>query len=214
MLQAESLSANSAYSSSVMRVLTTRLRCGVLYRFRMVKPPFCAWCPLTNRRKTGCEAELFLKNPKKYFEGFLSGASRISRVWGRHSPTRFPQGQNERKANFGTAVESCSKKSTLRLGVLFAQFLLLCPTTDNLQFCQTERQTFFNAAHFRRNGRKKSSKPFSDLLLVCAAVMGGGYSVVSGGDTRLKRNLNNAFSSVSVMKSSASLSACPLIREA
>jgi hypothetical protein len=76
----------------------------------MVKPPFCAWCPLTNRRKTGCEAELFLKNPKKYFEGFLSGASRISRVWGRHSPTRFPQGQNERKANFGTAVESCSEK--------------------------------------------------------------------------------------------------------
>jgi hypothetical protein len=80
-----------------------------LYRFRMVKPPFCAWCPLTNRRKTGCKAELFLKNPKNYFEGFLSGASRISRVWGRHSPTRFPQGQNERKANFGTAVESCSK---------------------------------------------------------------------------------------------------------
>ena len=76
---------------------------------RMVKPPFgCAWCPLTNRRKTGCKAELFLKNPKNYFEGFSSGVSRISRVWGRHSPTRFPQGQNERKANFGTAVESCS----------------------------------------------------------------------------------------------------------
>ena len=126
----------------------------------------------------------------------------------------YQRGQNRRYADFGTVVESCSKKSTLRLGVLFAQFLLLCPTTDNLQFCQTERQTFFNAAHFRRNGRKKSSKPFSDLLLVCAAVMGGGYSVVSGGDTRLKRNLNNAFSSVSVMKSSASLSACPLIREA
>ena len=50
-----------------------------------------------------------MKNPKKYFEGFLSGVSRISRVWGRHSPTRFPQGQNERKANFGTSVESCSK---------------------------------------------------------------------------------------------------------
>ena len=73
----------------------------------------CAWCPLTNRRKTGCKAELFLKNPKNYFEGFFSGASRISRVWGRHSPTRFPQGQNERKANFGTAVESCSKKLPL-----------------------------------------------------------------------------------------------------
>ena len=26
------------------------------------------------------------------------------------TPTRFPQGQNERKANFGTSVESCSKK--------------------------------------------------------------------------------------------------------
>ena len=51
-----------------------------------------------------------MKNPKKYFAGFFSGASRISRVWGRHSPTRFPQGQNERKANFGTTVESCSKK--------------------------------------------------------------------------------------------------------
>ena len=51
-----------------------------------------------------------MKNPKNYFDGFLSGASRISRVWGRHSPTRFPQGQNEQKANFGTAVESCSEK--------------------------------------------------------------------------------------------------------
>ena len=88
MLQAESLSANSAYSSSVMRVLTTRLRCGVLYRFRLVKTSV--------RLPHGC--------------GGISGVSRISRVWGRHSPTRFPQEQNERKANFGTAVESCSKK--------------------------------------------------------------------------------------------------------
>ena len=103
-----------------MRVLTTRLRCGVLYRFMVDRPPFCVWCPLTNRRKTGCEAELFLKNPKKYFEGFLSGISRISRVWGRHSPTRFPQGQNERKANFGTAVESCSKKLPLSSTADFA----------------------------------------------------------------------------------------------
>ena len=86
--EAEILSANSVYSSSVMRVLTTRLRWGVLYRFRMVKTSF--------RLPHGC--------------GGISGVSRISRVWGRHSPTRFPQGQNERKANFGTAVESCSKK--------------------------------------------------------------------------------------------------------
>ena len=27
-------------------------------------------------------------------------------------------------------------------------------------------------------GKPKSSKPFSDLLLLCAAVMGGGYSIV------------------------------------
>ncbi|MCR0560323.1 hypothetical protein MKC71_10770 [[Clostridium] innocuum] len=59
-----------------------------MYRFRMVKTSF--------RLPHGC--------------GGISGVSRISRVWGRHSPTRFPQGQNERKANFGTAVESCSKK--------------------------------------------------------------------------------------------------------
>ena len=80
----------------------------------------------------------------------------------------------------GKLDQSCevlSKKSTLRLGVLFTQFLLLCPTTDNLRFCQTERQTFFNAAHFRRNGRKKSSKPFSDLLLVCAAMTAAGIQL-------------------------------------
>ena len=63
-----------------------------------------------------------MKNPKKYFEGFLIGASRISRVWGRHSPTRFPQGQNERKANFGTAVESCSKKLPLSSAALFCVY--------------------------------------------------------------------------------------------
>ena len=85
------------------------------------RPPFCAWCPLTNRRKTGCEAELFLKkSPHKSvqksakscrcFMLFFCFPAGDSRVWGRHSPTRFPQGQNERKANFGTAVESCSKK--------------------------------------------------------------------------------------------------------
>ena len=121
MLQAESRWANSAYSSSVMRVLTTRLRCGVLYRFMVGRPPFCAWCPLTNRRKTGGKAELFLKkSPHKSvqksakscrcFMLFFCFPAGDSRVWGRHSPTRFPQGQNERKANFGTSVESCSKK--------------------------------------------------------------------------------------------------------
>ena len=43
-----------------------------------------------------------------------------AKVWGRHSPTRFPQGQNERKANFGTAVESCSEKLPLSSAADFA----------------------------------------------------------------------------------------------
>ena len=42
------------------------------------------------------------------------------RIWGRHSQTRFPQGQNERKANFGTAVESCSEKLPLSSAADFA----------------------------------------------------------------------------------------------
>lgn len=38
---------------------------------------------------------------------------------------------------------------------------------------------FFQMLHtLGEKGAKKSSKPFSDLLLLCAAVMGGGYSVV------------------------------------
>ena len=59
-----------------------------------------------------------MKKSEKNLRRFSSGVSRISRVWGRHSPTRFPQGQNERKANFGTAVESCSKKLPLSSAAL------------------------------------------------------------------------------------------------
>ena len=33
--------------------LTTRLRCGVLYRFMVGRPPVCVLYPLTNRGKTG-----------------------------------------------------------------------------------------------------------------------------------------------------------------
>ncbi len=72
-----------------------------------------------------------MKNPKKYFEGFFSGVSRISRVWERHSPTRFPQGQNERKANIGTVVESCSKK------------LLDCRSLPTATFSENRNQLFY-----------------------------------------------------------------------
>ena len=187
-----------------MRVLTTRLRCGVLYRFRMVKPPFCAWCPLTNRRKTGCEAELFLKNPKKYFEGFLSGASRISRVWGRHSPTRFPQGQNERKANFGTAVESCSKKLPLSSAALVCGYTgllhqysdcggVFCPlfTTTTVKrgrfgkrsenffifpVCSLQQSGGVVCQRFLKMGAKKAVNLFK-IYCLSTAVMGGGIKL-------------------------------------
>ena len=135
-----------------MRVLTTRLRCGVLYRFRMVKTSF--------RLPHGC--------------GGISGVSRISRVWGRHSPTRFPQGQNERKANFGTSVESCSKKTAkLPLYSLLRREMQIWQSFEKL-FDKTFRQSWKISAVF---GAKKQ-ETFSDFLSWYAAVTGGGYSVV------------------------------------
>jgi len=51
-----------------------------------------------------------LKNPKNYFEGFSSGTSRIA-GFGEGTPQQdLPKGQNRRYADFGTVVESCSKK--------------------------------------------------------------------------------------------------------
>ena len=78
----------SACSSSDSRVFTTWRRWGVLYFFSHGVTSF--------------------RLP--HDSGGISGASRKSRVWGRHSPTRFPQEQIERLAKFGTVVESCSKK--------------------------------------------------------------------------------------------------------
>ena len=129
-----------------------------------------------------------------------------SRVWGRHSPTRFPQGQNERKANFGTTVESCSKKlplsstadfAAIRRGRLswfpsikrvrrrvlpaFAPLYgrkrkmpnapldFFITTTAASPFRANFPVTFYNNRNVwsAKNGRKKSSKPFQDLLLIC-----------------------------------------------
>jgi len=56
-----------------------------------------------------------LKNPKKYFAGFSSGASRMA-GFGEGTPQQdLPQGQNRRYADFGTVVESCSEKLPLSL---------------------------------------------------------------------------------------------------
>ena len=80
-----------------MRVLTTWLRWGVLYRFPMGinsfhLPPFCG--------------RFF----KYFLVGFSSGTSRIA-GFGEGTPQQdLPKGQNRRYADFGTVVESCSKK--------------------------------------------------------------------------------------------------------
>lgn len=46
---------------------------------------------------------------------------------------------------------------------------------------------------FSKNGRKKSSKSFSDLLLICAAMIGGGYSVFQEIRLTVKVELEQAF---------------------
>ena len=145
-----------------------------------------------------------MKNPKKYFEGFLSGASRISRVWGRHSPTRFPQGQNERKANFGTAVESCSKKLPLSSAALVCGYTgllhqysdcggVFCPlfTTTTVKrgrfgkrsgiffvfpVCSLQQSGGVVCQRFLKMGAKKAVNLFK-IYCLYAAVMGGGIKL-------------------------------------
>ncbi len=95
-LQRATRSENSAYSSSVKRVLITRRRCGVLYFF-MGFNSFRGWI-------------------------FSSGASRKRRAWG-GNPNKIPAGQIERLAKFGTVVESCSKKVTASAVWAFADTL-------------------------------------------------------------------------------------------
>jgi len=48
--------------------------------------------PLTNRRKTGCKAELFLKNPGKYFRGIFR-----RRLWGAPQSRMTLWGEDERR---------------------------------------------------------------------------------------------------------------------
>ena len=145
-----------------------------------------------------------MKNPKKYFEGFLSGASRISRVWGRHSPTRFPQGQNERKANFGTTVESCSKKLPLSSAALVCGYTgllhqysdcggVFCPlfTTTTVKrgrfgkrsenffifpVCSLQQSGGVVCQRFLKMGAKKAVNLFK-IYCLSAAVMGGGIKL-------------------------------------
>jgi len=106
----------------------------------------------------------------------------------------YQRGQNRRYADFGTVVESCSKKLPLSSAALVCGYTgllhqysdcggVFCPlfTTTTVKrgaFWQTQRKFFYSPCllptTIRRcglpkifeNGRKKSSKPFQDLLLI------------------------------------------------
>ena len=157
-----------------------------------------------------------------------------SRVWGRHSPTRFPQGQNERKANFGTTVESCSKKLPLSSAALVCGYTgllhqysdcggVFCPlfTTTTVKrgaFWQTQRKFFcfpcLLPTTIRRcglpkifeNRRKKSSKPFSRFT---AYVLLRWAAVLNC--QRSKRNFNRLSISRPTICSCISVLICPSI---
>ena len=80
-----------------------------------------------------------MKNPKKYFEVFSSGASRIA-GFGEGTPQQdLPQGQNRRYADFGTVVESCSTKLPTSSAVAFVVFPLSLPTPHEKAFLPTQR---------------------------------------------------------------------------
>ena len=119
-----------------------------------------------------------------------------SRVWGRHSPTRFPRGKMSEEANFGTVVESCSMKPTLspssfpfvpyttekcKIAKLPAIFLLPL-TRVRRALCQTGREIFLSHKEHRRvdfcNRRnKKSSKSFGKTY--CFMAWGRSFSDLS-----------------------------------
>lgn len=111
----------------------------------------------------------------KYFlVGFSSGTSRIA-GFGEGTPQQdLPKGQNRRYADFGTVVESCSKKTAkLPLYSLLRREMQIWQSFEKL-FDKTFRQSWKISAVF---GAKKQ-ETFSDFLSWYAAVTGGGYSVV------------------------------------
>ncbi len=79
-LQRETRSENSAYSSSVKRVLITRWRWGVLYLFMAFNSFLFMLCPLTNRRKTGGKAEVFFEKSENIFSGIFQAAQAAKRL--------------------------------------------------------------------------------------------------------------------------------------
>ena len=132
----------SAYSSSVMRVLTTWLRWGVLYRFPMGinsfhLPPVCG--------------RFF----KYFLVGFSSGTSRIA-GFGEGTPQQdLPKGQNRRYADFGTVVESCSKKLPLSSATLVCGYTGLLHQYSDCSgvFCPPFTTTTVKRVRFGKRSR-------------------------------------------------------------
>ena len=174
-----------------MRVLTTWLRWGVLYRFPMGinsfhLPPF--W------------GRFF-----KYFSvGFSSGECRIA-GFGEGTPQQdLPKGQNRRYADFGTVVESCSKKLPLSSAALVCGYTgllhqysdcggVFCPlfTTTTVKrgrfgkrsenffifpVCSLQQSGGVVCQRFLKMGAKKAVNLFK-IYCLSSAVMGGGIKL-------------------------------------
>ena len=174
-----------------MRVLTTWLRWGVLYRFPMGinsfhLPPFCG--------------RFF----KYFLVGFSSGTSRIA-GFGEGTPQHdLPKGQNRRYADFGTVVESCSKKLPLSSAALVCGYTgllhqysdcggVFCPlfTTTTVKrgrfgkrsgnffvfpVCSLQQSGGVVCQRFLKMGAKKAVNLFK-IYCLSAAVMGGGIKL-------------------------------------
>ena len=132
----------------------------------------------------------------KYFlVGFSSGTSRIA-GFGEGTPQQdLPKGQNRRYADFGTVVESCSKKLPLSSAALVCGYTgllhqysdcggVFCPlfTTTTVKrgrfgkrsgiffvfpVCSLQQSGGVVCQRFLKIGAKKAANLFQDLLLIC-----------------------------------------------
>ena len=142
-----------------------------------------------------CSGTVFEKIRKEFAEIFKRRKPHKQGL-GKALPNKiYQRGQNRRYADFGTVVESCSKKLPLSSAALVCGYTgllhqysdyggVFCPlftttTVKKVRFGKCSGNFFdfpvLLPTTIRRcglpkifeNGRKKSSKPFQDLLLIC-----------------------------------------------
>ncbi len=135
-LQRVTRSENSAYSSSVKRVLITRWRWGVLYLFMAFSSFLFMVCPLTNRRKTGGKAEVFFEKSENIFSGIFQAAQAAKRrAWG-GNPNKIPAGQIEPIGE----IWYCGRILLLKSGGFLCVGFPLIPSTERAGLLPTLRQ--------------------------------------------------------------------------